>query len=398
FILTLSGDALSQPTFRMAHEHHRSSLEDVLDFNPPPQLAPDQRIRAKRRFFSIINHFNTPDDSSTVSRDYNRPLLVLYTYEYALSELSQDTVLTAFFDFVTLPIDGEEEIDFSDKAFEDALRKDLIYFADLLLDNFFLPLKAAGQQTQRPSPAPLSAIQRAIGGDQEYAGTPDRLSVLRGVCLIRDHYRCVISRQFDSKEALRRLKRDRTHARDDEGNPLQGQDFATLEVAHILPHALMKGDRDSQLDRSKKAALDILNMFDNGVVRLIEGNEIDRPFNAMTLSHDLHVWFGSFEVYFEEVLDERHTYRIKTFVPEILPGLPVTRTLLHADNRTIDPPLPRLLAIHRAIAMILHLSAAGEYIDKILRDMEDLGVHTDGSTDVGRLVMLRLGDWITAGC
>lgn len=139
-------------------------------------------------------------------------------------------------------------------------------------------------------------------------------------------------------------------------------------------------------------------MFDNGVVRLIEANEIDRPFNAMTLSHDLHVWFGSFEVYFEEVPDQRHTYRIKTFAPEILPGLPVTRTLSHADNQTIDPPLSRLLAIHRAIAMILHLSAAGEYIDKILRDMEDLGVHTDGSTEVGRLVMLRLGDWVTAGC
>lgn len=122
----------------MAHDHHRSSLEGVLDFNPPPHLAPDQRIRAKRRFYSIINHFNTPDNSSTDGGDYNRPLLVLYTYEYALSGLSQDTVLTAFFDFVTLPIDGEE-IDFSDKAFENVLRNDLTHFADLLLDNFFLP-------------------------------------------------------------------------------------------------------------------------------------------------------------------------------------------------------------------------------------------------------------------
>lgn len=139
-------------------------------------------------------------------------------------------------------------------------------------------------------------------------------------------------------------------------------------------------------------------MFDHGIPRLIEGNEIDRPFNAMSLAPLLHTFFGGFKVFFEPVPDECHTYRVKTFLPDIFPDFPVTRTLYLSVDHAIDPPLPRLLALHCAIAHILHLSGAGEYIDKILRDMEDIGVHEDGSTELGCLVMLRLGDWVTVSC
>lgn len=49
--------------------------------------------------------------------------------------------------------------------------------------------------------------------------------------------------------------------------------------------------------------------------------------------------------------------------------LPITRTLFITENHIIDSPSPRLLVIHSAIAKILHLSAAGEYIDRMLRGM-----------------------------
>jgi hypothetical protein len=139
-------------------------------------------------------------------------------------------------------------------------------------------------------------------------------------------------------------------------------------------------------------------MFDHGVGHLIEGVEIDRPRNALTLTHNIHDLFGNFRIYFEPVPDaEPHTYRIESFLATPFVGglLPVTRTLFLTDSRTIDPPSPRLLAIHRAIARILHLSAAGSYIDKILKDMEsagEQGAQADGSTDLGRLV--HLGLWL----
>lgn len=140
-------------------------------------------------------------------------------------------------------------------------------------------------------------------------------------------------------------------------------------------------------------------MFDPGVVHLIEGPGIDRPANAISLTPNAHKRFGLFHFSFE-ALDgshhPRHTYKIhssKRAVSQSL-KLPVIRTLFLSPNHTIDPPSERLLALHRAIAVVLELSAAGEYIDRIIRDMEELWVRSDGSVELGRIVSLRLGGWL----
>jgi hypothetical protein len=88
-----------------------------------------------------------------------------------------------------------------------------------------------------------------------------------------------------------------------------------------------------------------------------------------------HQYFGDFKVYFEPDPDDQrpHTYRIASFLPAPFlrdRPLPITR-LPHRQQPHHRPPSHRLLAIHCAIAHILHLSAAGEYIDRILRDAED---------------------------
>lgn len=151
-------------------------------------------------------------------------------------------------------------------------------------------------------------------------------------------------------------------------------------------------------DESREAALKILNMFDNDIVHLIEGPEINRPRNALTLTHSLHLLFADFQVYFEPAGGDPNTYRINTFLsPLVLNNLlPVTRTLFLTEARVIEPPSPRLLAIHCAIAHILHLSGAGRYIDNILRDMEEQTVRVDGSTQLGRLIQLRIDHWMPA--
>ena len=142
-------------------------------------------------------------------------------------------------------------------------------------------------------------------------------------------------------------------------------------------------------------ALTILNMFDDGVVHLIEGTDIDRPRNAITLTHDFHQLFGNFEVFFEPQGSEPHTYRIDSNRRGILRHriFPVDRTLFLTDTRTIDPPSPRLLAVHSAIAHILHLSAAGRHIDKILEDLNQKDIKADGSTELGYLTQLRIHGW-----
>ena len=99
-------------------------------------------------------------------------------------------------------------------------------------------MRASTRKTPQPSPAALSDLQSA----QLLTGTTQRLASLRRDCLIRDRHRCVISRSFDRDEARRRVAQDGTQgAKDDEGIPLrdEGNTFATLEVAHIIPHSLM---------------------------------------------------------------------------------------------------------------------------------------------------------------
>lgn len=136
-------------------------------------------------------------------------------------------------------------------------------------------------------------------------------------------------------------------------------------------------------------------MFDDGVAHLIEGTDIDRSRNAITLTHDLHQLFGNFEIFFEPSGGEAHTYLIDSTTSDILrpPIFPVQRTLFVTNTKTIDPPSPRLLAVHSAIAHILHMSAAGHYIDRILEDLDQHEIRADGSTRIGQFLDLRLHGW-----
>ena len=148
-------------------------------------------------------------------------------------------------------------------------------------------------------------------------------------------------------------------------------------------------------ERKTHIAVHILQMFDPSIVPLIEGPGINRAYNAISLIHFAHRMFGALHIYFDPT-EEKHTYMIRSWNPAIglMFKLPIKRAIRLAPNRDIDPPSPDLLAIHRAVGQILHLSGAGDYIDDILRDMETVHVIAeDGSTDLGSYVSAHLGGW-----
>lgn len=95
-------------------------------------------------------------------------------------------------------------------------------------------MKALAGKTPQPSPA-LSQSK-----EHDTIGTLERLSNLRKACLVRDRYRCVISRKFDAEEAENRYKRDGEDVKDDAGNSLMPErdNMAFLEVAHIIPQSI----------------------------------------------------------------------------------------------------------------------------------------------------------------
>ncbi len=189
-------------------------------------------------------------------------MLVRLTYEYARTGESKDIFLRAFFTAMELSMDGQDGADLADPDIEVDVGLALRGFADFLFDNFFLPctsenpilclshsprvntdilpVRTASNKTLQPSPPHYVAVRRAQDAAllDSSVGTPDRLSELREFCLIRDRHRCVVSRRFDANTAIQRMESSSDDAEDDDGNPLQGQDFDYVEVAHILPHSL----------------------------------------------------------------------------------------------------------------------------------------------------------------
>ncbi|KAE8384687.1 hypothetical protein BDV23DRAFT_188963 [Aspergillus alliaceus] len=137
-------------------------------------------------------------------------------------------------------------------------------------------------------------------------------------------------------------------------------------------------------------------MFNPRTVRLISGTDIDRLMNALTLTHDLHRLFGNFEIAFEPIDSQPQTYKIKYVnAGRIFRGhwLPVTRTLYITPGRSIEPPSIQLSELHHAIGQILHSSAAGKYIDKLIRDTEDIEggrMCSNGSTRIDDYIRYRL--------
>ena len=271
---------------------HQPSLEGVIDFSAAVQsfAGAQERDQTISRFRRIVGYFEALEPPAPVKGKFNRPLLVRLTFDYARSPESGDKFLGAFFRCLGLGmLDGS--IDLSDDGVVAGFREPLFGFADFLVNNFFLPrmyyffnyalpttmrrgfchapsspapdllavflltgwvapVRAATNKTPQPSPVYHAAVQQAQAQEeqqriQNFVGTPERLSALRGTCLARDRHRCVITHAFDTMEAKERWRQ--LPAKDDDGNPLSAIDtYGYLEVAHIIPHALTR-EEDGEL-------------------------------------------------------------------------------------------------------------------------------------------------------
>ncbi|KAK2930481.1 hypothetical protein FoTM2_010822 [Fusarium oxysporum f. sp. vasinfectum] len=157
---------------------HQSSLEGIIDFSSRQPLSESHRASAIRRFYHVINHFDS-EDVKRGQDQYDRVKLVRFTYEYSTNQESKDNVLIAVFEFLKLSVSSEEDIDFQDATYREQLKAHLYKFADYLVDNFFLPLKASTKKTPQPTPASHSAVMKTQRQGHIFSGTPERLANLR---------------------------------------------------------------------------------------------------------------------------------------------------------------------------------------------------------------------------
>jgi len=189
--------------------------------------------------------------------------------------------------------------------------------------------------------------------------------------MVRDGYTCIVS-GFQ----------DLSHPKPAEGTPR-----VRLVGAHILRRAIGEFDNDhnSKSFKSAVTTFDILVNFAHLSIQTLEElhGQLDNPSNGMTLQKDAHDAFDSFYWCLKQTGKE-HVYDLKIFKDAGILRKPENNRISFEDhsndflsdstckrNPPVDLPDPRHIAIHAAIAGILHMSGAGRFFDELLEKYKD---------------------------
>ncbi|KAH9175942.1 hypothetical protein EDB89DRAFT_1847074 [Lactarius sanguifluus] len=169
--------------------------------------------------------------------------------------------------------------------------------------------------------------------------------------LARDNFQCIVSGKYDY---------DMTSQNDDLSTvafSFSPPRIGVTQCAHIIPSSTNENILDSK-DKHASSFWAILGCFGyEDLPDKLKGKGIHSLDNVMTLGMEIHHWFDQLKMWFEAVI-----------------------TLTSEDPR-LPLPNPDYLEIHAACCRVAHLSGAGEYMDKVLEDLEDTRVLSeDGST------------------
>ncbi|KAH9024600.1 hypothetical protein EDB84DRAFT_1273838 [Lactarius hengduanensis] len=171
--------------------------------------------------------------------------------------------------------------------------------------------------------------------------------------LVRDNFQCIVSGEYDSRLVI---QNDDLRAAAYSFSPPRA---SKTQCAHIIPSSTNKNILDSKDEHEHAASFwAILGCFGyKDLPDKLTGKKIHSLDNVMTLELNMHDSFDQLDMWFEAVI-----------------------TLTSVDPR-LPLPNPDYLEIHAACCRVAHLSGAGEYIDKVLEDLEDSRVLSqDGSS------------------
>ncbi|KAN0140517.1 hypothetical protein V8E53_001726 [Lactarius tabidus] len=205
--------------------------------------------------------------------------------------------------------------------------------------------------------------------------------------LIRDGYRCVVSGIYDSiadsEDSEEKLSITKAEIK-----AAGGKVFT--ECALTVPDSTYFNVTGSSDKKDYSASvLAVLKRFGYDVERM-NGEKVHSLYNVMTMQKDAHDIFDRLELWFEETATP-NCYKVRK--PELFLPSKGEVTFPTPDPVKLPLPSPRLLATHAACAQVAHLSGAGEYVDRILEDMEEICVlaHDGTSSEVLHHALMTLG-------
>ncbi|OAA59822.1 hypothetical protein SPI_06020 [Niveomyces insectorum RCEF 264] len=292
---------------------------------------------------------------------YNRPLLLRLCYQHALSEEARARFLEAFFERVGRDRNGEETESAASPTGDSGTESSCRYataiddFADHLVDHLFLPLKAAA----------TCAFNSVLNARRSSAATPG--SLLEG-----------------------------TEAGPQEDAPQQGPHGEADQqrtVCIFPPSPMTNADEDGDLSEAGQRAASLFSLLDDMALSLLHtpsSRLAEQTHNTVRLDEYASHAFSRFQLVLVPAgggSTEPPAYRLEAVDAEGNVATPSTSAVV------VQHASPRLLALHCAIARILYASGVGQWIDAVLDDTAVEDLDADGTTNLGRLMQLRLDGW-----
>jgi hypothetical protein len=183
-----------------------------------------------------------------------------------------------------------------------------------------------------------------------------------------------------------------------------GEPFVTTTLAHIIGFGLSSNitsdDPGSKQLQHASSAATMLSRFGNVLYfDELNGRNIHRLENVMTMGIEYQFWFDNLMIWLEATVrsssfrvsstplinglapqDAPNVYRPGAVDDMFLEGLP--NEIEMTSNEDTFPVLDlRYIKLHAACARVAHMSGAGEYIDKLQRDMDRISILAeDGSS------------------
>ncbi|RPD53322.1 hypothetical protein L227DRAFT_581433 [Lentinus tigrinus ALCF2SS1-6] len=220
--------------------------------------------------------------------------------------------------------------------------------------------------------------------------SPTDYSTARKQALLRDDFRCIITRVPDIRFISFPLP---------PGTPRP--DYT--ECCHIFP--ALSGINAEDAVGDEQWIVSVWELLDRigygGLQKELSGANVNRLDNVMTLSSWMFGLFDSMEVWFEEMPTKRDCYQIK-LAPRFkddYAGLGLSREVqfhhVLGDEEGLEAPLPNpaYLRLHAACCRIAHAAGAVEYVKKMVDEKEEIQVldRDGGSSRVLEFVLRRLG-------
>ncbi|KAG9026895.1 hypothetical protein FRB95_008348 [Tulasnella sp. JGI-2019a] len=265
----------------------------------------------------------------------------------------------------------------------------LMDLAQLYIDHFIRIFKrTAGSTLLTSSDSSRSSLQKQ-GTLELLEEATKKHTTAKELALRRDNNRCLVTGKLNSNAYFLQVETDPT---------LEGVLCTVTQASHILPdclgqHLKLGNHESSRMLNWVSLAWDTLGHSgqDNMVSDQLNERDIHHVDNIMTLDMTVHTLFDQLILWFEPEGDIPNQYRVclKREINLGLPNPPVV-TFTSSDPR-IPLPNARFLKLHAACVKVANLSGASEYIESMLRDVEEIEVlASDGtSADVLEFALAR---------